>query len=125
MNPYVVVALGSALGGAFRHGVNVGMARLLGTAWPWGTFVVNVSGSFAIGAIVGDFALRGYATQTWLLFLTTGILGGYTTFSAFSLDIVLLYERGQLQRAMVYAVASVVVSLVGLVLGLTLIRRVL
>jgi CrcB protein len=125
MNAYVVVALGSAIGGALRHAVNVGVARLLGTGWPYGTFLVNVSGSFAIGAVAAYFAFRGHGGRTWLLFLTTGILGGFTTFSAFSLEVVLLYERGHVDRAALYALGSVVVSLAALLVGLSVVRRVL
>jgi fluoride exporter len=99
MAAYLVVALGPGIGGALRHAVNVGAARLLGTDWPSGTLTVKVVGSFAIGLIAGYFALRGHASQGWLLFLTTGVLGGFTTFSAFSLDVAVLYERGRLDLA--------------------------
>jgi len=120
---YLIVALGSALGGALRHGVNVASARLLGTGWPFGTFTVNVVGSFAMGLIVGYFALRGHASQAWLLFLTTGILGGFTTFSAFSLDVAVLFERGRLDLTVVYVLASLMLSVAGLFLALVLVRR--
>ena len=123
MIAYLVVALGSAIGGALRHAVNVGGARLLGTGWPYGTFTVNVVGSFAIGAVVAYLAARGHGGQRWLLFLTTGVLGGFTTFSAFSLDVVLLYERGRLAQAMLYVGASVGISVAALVLALALVRR--
>lgn len=94
MNAYLIVALGAAIGGALRHAVNVGSASLLGTGWPYGTFAVNALGSFSIGVVVAYFGLRGHASQAWLLFLTTGVLGGFTTLSAFSLDAALLWERG-------------------------------
>jgi CrcB protein len=123
MNGYVVVALGSAIGGALRHGVNVSSARLLGTAWPYGTVTVNIVGSFAIGVIAAYFALKGQASQTWMLFLATGILGGFTTFSAFSLDAVLLWERGQVGRAALYVGSSVALSIGALVLGLAIVRH--
>ena len=123
LGPYLIVALGSALGGALRHAVNVGCARLLGIGWPYGTFAVNVVGSFAIGAIAAYFALRGHGGQAWLLFLTTGVLGGFTTFSAFSLDVVLLYERGRLDLAALYLVGSVGASVAALLLALALVRR--
>jgi CrcB protein len=122
MRSYLIVALGSALGGALRHGVNVACARLLGTGWPYGTFAVNVTGSFAIGVIVAAFALRGHLASRWLLFLTTGVMGGFTTFSAFSLDVALLYERGQLGLAALYLGGSVAVSVAALFLGLALAR---
>ena len=123
MPPSLIVALGSAIGGALRHAVNVGASRLLGTGWPYGTFTVNLVGSFAIGLIAGYFALKSHASQGWLLFLTTGVLGGFTTFSAFSLDVALLYERGRLDLAGLYAVASVVLSVAALFVALALVRR--
>ena len=123
LGSYLIVALGSAVGGALRHGVNVASARLLGTGWPYGTFIVNVVGSFAIGAIVAYFALRGHLTSAWLLFLTTGVLGGFTTFSAFSLDVVLVYERGHVGLAALYVAGSVTVSVAAALLGLIILRR--
>ena len=125
LGAYLIVALGSGLGGALRHAVNVGSARLLGTGWPYGTFTVNVVGSFAIGAIVAYFALRGHGGHAWLLFLTTGVLGGFTTFSAFSVEIILLYERGHVSLAALYLAGSVALSIVAVLLGLTLVRRLL
>jgi fluoride exporter len=122
---YLIVALGSGIGGALRHGVNVAGARLLGTGWPYGTFAVNVVGSFAIGAIVSYFALRGHGAHGWLLFLTTGVLGGFTTFSAFSLDVVVLYQRGHAVPATLYLAASITVSIAALLVGLALVRRLL
>jgi fluoride exporter len=83
----------------------------------------NVSGSFVMGVLAGYFAFRGSAPQHWQLFLTTGILGGYTTFSAFSLDTALLYERGEVGLAVFYVVGSVVISIVGLFAGLALVRH--
>jgi len=123
MVAYLVVALGAAVGGAFRHGINVTCARLWGTGWPYGTFAVNLIGSALIGAIVGFFALRAHLPKLLLLFLTTGILGGFTTFSAFSLDAVMLYERGELAQAVLYVVASVVASIAALVAAVVIVRR--
>jgi fluoride exporter len=123
MDAYLIVALGSAIGGALRHAVNLGVARLLGTGWPYGTFTVNVVGSFTIGVIAGYFALKGNASQAWRLFLTTGILGGFTTFSAFSLDAVLLYERGRLGLLALYLLGSVALSIGALFLALAMVRR--
>ena len=125
MTAYLIVALGSAIGGALRHGVNLGCARLLGTGWPYGTFTVNVTGSFAIGLIVAYLASRGHVSQGWLLFLTTGLMGGFTTFSAFSLDVALLYERGHLGFAALYVGGSVVAAVGALFLALALVRAVL
>ena len=92
LTPYAVVFLGAGLGGALRHGVNIGCARLCGTAFPWGTLTVNIAGSFIMGALAGWLALKvehGWR-QRLRLFLTTGVLGGFTTFLVFSLDAVLL-----------------------------------
>ena len=91
--------LAGDLAAAARHGVNLLLARLMGVGFPFGTLTVNVLGSFLMGVIVGYFAFQGEASQNWRLFLTTGILGGFTTFSAFSLETVLLYERGELAMA--------------------------
>src|SRR5262250_3210497 len=122
MKAYLIVALGSGIGGAIRHAVNVVCARVLGTAWPYSTFAINVIGSFAIGVVVAYFALRSALGRPWLLFLTTGVLGGFTTFSAFSLEVVLLYERGQLGLAALYLVGSVALSIAAASVGLALVR---
>jgi CrcB protein len=119
---FLIVFLGGGLGAALRHGVNLLSARLLGTAFPWHTLFENISGSLVMGLLAAYFALKGDASQHWRLFLTTGILGGYTTFSAFSLDTILLYERGQLGLAAFYVLASVGIAILGLVAGLALVR---
>ncbi len=119
---YAIVFLGGGLGAALRHGMNLGVARWLGTAFPYGTLVINVTGSLIMGLVAGYFAFRGDASQSWRLFLTTGILGGYTTFSAFSLDAALLYQRGEISAAAIYVVASVALSIGGLFAGLALAR---
>lgn len=123
MNGYVIVFLGAGLGGALRHGVNVGVARLLGMAFPFGTLTVNMVGSLLMGLIAGWFAFKGDASQSWRLFLTTGILGGFTTFSAFSLDTALLWERGATTAALGYVTSSVLLSILALFLGLWLVRQ--
>jgi fluoride exporter len=119
---YLIVFVGGGLGAALRHGVNVLSARWLGTSFPAATLIENVSGSLLMGLLAGYFAFKGDASQSWRLFLTTGILGGYTTFSAFSLDTVLLYERGEPMLAALYVTASVVLSIGGLFAGLALVR---
>lgn len=119
---FFIVFVGGGLGAALRHGINLALARYLGTAFPFGTLAVNVSGSIVMGLLAGYFAFKGDASQHWRLFLTTGILGGYTTFSAFSLDAALLYERGAVGLALVYVLASVVASIVGLLAGLWMVR---
>jgi len=119
---YLLVFLGGGLGASLRHAVNVTCAKCIGTAFPYGTFIINVSGSTVMGLIAGYLAFRGEASQPWRLFLMTGILGGYTTFSAFSLDTALLYERGALGLAAVYVLGSVILSIAGLFAGLALMR---
>lgn len=116
---------GGGIGAALRHAVNIGAARLLGTGLPFGTMTVNVVGSLVMGLFAAYFAFKGDASQHWRLFLTTGILGGFTTFSAFSLDVVLLYERGQTLAAAGYVAFSVVVSIAALLVGLWFVRSVL
>jgi fluoride exporter len=122
MNGYLIVALGAAIGGALRHGVNVGSARMIDLDFPFGTLFVNVVGSLAMGVLAGYFAFKGDALQSWRLFLTTGILGGFTTFSAFSLDFTVLYERGELVLALAYVLGSVALSIAALFAGLWIVR---
>ena len=120
---YLLVFFGGGLGASLRHTVNMLCARAFGTAFPYGTFVINITGSIVMGLIAGYLAFRGEATQHWRLFLMTGILGGYTTFSAFSLDSVLIYERGELGLAAFYVLGSVGFSIGGLFAGLALVRH--
>ena len=119
---YLLVFLGGGLGSMLRHTVNVICPRFLGTHFPFHTFIINITGSTIMGLIAGYLAFIGEAAQSWRLFLMTGVLGGYTTFSAFSLDAGLLYERGEFGLAALYVVGSVLLSLIGLFAGLALIR---
>jgi CrcB protein len=119
------IALGGALGSAVRHLVNVSTARLLGLDCPWGTAIVNVVGSFAMGAVIALMALRWSASQETRAFLTTGILGGFTTFSAFSLDFATLVERRDFDLALYYVAGSVVLSLAAIFVGLWFFRTLL
>jgi fluoride exporter len=116
------VALGGGIGAAARHGVNVWSGRILGTEFPWHTLIVNVAGCFAMGLLTGLLALKLNLSQEARAFLTTGILGGFTTFSAFSLDLALLMERKAHLAAGAYAAGSVVLSLAAVFAGLHLIR---
>lgn len=123
MYALLLVALGGGIGAGLRHGVNLGAARLAGTEFPWATFAINILGSLLIGVAAAWFAFRNEAaSQSLRLFLTTGILGGFTTFSAFSLDFALLYERGDIMAAVLYVVGSVGLSLLAIFAGLWLVR---
>ena len=97
--------------------------RALGSGFPYGTLLINVVGSLAMGLLAGLFALKFDPGQSWRLFLTTGILGGFTTFSTFSLEAVVLYERGELVSMAAYVIASVMLSIGGLFAGLFIVRQ--
>jgi CrcB protein len=118
------VFLGAGLGGVLRHGVNLASLKWFGAGFPVGTMAINVAGSLLMGIVAGYLAFRAGEgwTQGVRLFLATGVLGGFTTFSAFSLDAVLLWERGAALQALGYVVGSVGLSLGGLVAGLALVR---
>ena len=116
MNPVIQVALGGALGASARYGVNLGAARLFGPVFPWATLAVNVAGSLLMGLLVAALG----RDSGWAPLLMTGVLGGFTTFSAFSLDAVTLWTRGAQGLAVSYVAASVALSLAALALGLSL-----
>jgi len=120
---YLLVFIGGGLGSTLRHVVNIVCPRLFGTNFPYHTFIINITGSTIMGLIAGYLAFKGDAAQSWRLFLMTGILGGYTTFSAFSLDAAVLYERGAIGLALLYVLGSVVLSILGLFAGLALVRH--
>lgn len=120
---YFLVFFGGGLGAMLRHFVNLISARHLGTAFPYHTLLINITGSIVMGLIAGYLAFKGEASQPFRLFLMTGILGGYTTFSAFSLDAALLYERGEVGLALLYVLGSVVLAIAGLFAGLSLVRH--
>jgi fluoride exporter len=124
MNPQFIlaVAIGGAMGSVARYLVAIGVGRAFGTKFPWGTLIINVTGSFLIGAFTGLFALKWDLPQAMRIFLTVGICGGYTTFSTFSLDAFYLMERGELIAAGSYIIASVVLSIAALVAAMQLIR---
>nr|WP_210485483.1 fluoride efflux transporter CrcB [Microvirga antarctica] len=119
-----LVFVGAGLGGCLRYAVNIGTARLWGLSFPWGTVTVNVVGSFLMGALTAWLAYRdGHAlSEHARLFLATGILGGFTTFSAFSLDAVALWERGDAGLALAYVALSVLVSIGAVIAGLAAMR---
>lgn len=119
---YLITFLGAGIGGAARHGMNVLVTRWLGYGFPFGTLFVNIIGSFLMGILAGYFAYRTGIPQHLRLFLTTGLLGGFTTFSTFSLDTALLIERHNYSLAMAYVAGSVLVSLTAVFLGIALFR---
>jgi CrcB protein len=125
MTRLLLVASGGALGALMRYGVGAAAARWWpGTAWPWATFAVNVAGGLAMGLLAGWLALRGGAGQeTIRLFAAVGLLGGFTTFSAFSLEAALLIERRQTALALGYVCASAVLAIAAVFAGLWLARR--
>ncbi|BCJ91178.1 putative fluoride ion transporter CrcB [Terrihabitans soli] len=121
MQALVLVFIGGGLGAAARHLFNLAAARLFGIGFPWGTFGVNVIGGLAMGLLTAWLASRTQGTSEHLrLFLATGILGGFTTFSAYSLDAVVLWERGAHTAALFYVVASVVLAIGGVAVGLAI-----
>lgn len=117
------VVLGGGLGAGLRYLVGAASLRLLGAHFPWGTFFVNVTGSLAMGLIVGLLAHKIDMGQHMRAFLTTGLLGGFTTFSAFSLDVANLYERKQVGLAALYVSGSVGLGICALFIGLYLARH--
>ncbi len=117
------VAIGGAIGASARYLTNVGATRLIGHGFPWGTLIVNVLGSVLMGVLVVALAKRGGTALA--PFYMTGILGGFTTFSAFSLDALTLYERGQIWLAGAYVLGSVGLSLAGIAAGILAARAML
>lgn len=122
MRLLMLAIMGGAIGSGARHLVNVGVARAVGTGYPWATLSVNVVGSFLMGFLIDMIARRFGGSVELRTFLATGILGGFTTFSAFSLDISNLFERGAGALAIGYIVASVAISVAALYAGLALSR---
>lgn len=118
---WVLVFLGGGLGAAARHGINRAGLALLGPGFPWWTLAINVAGSFAIGLLAGLFG-AWETGQNMRLFLITGVLGGFTTFSAFSLDALTLWERGAFREAALYILGSVILSLAAAAVGLMVTR---
>ena len=119
---FFIVFLGAGIGGALRHGINLAALRMFGTGFPVGTLLINIAGSLVMGLVAEYWAIRSGLPQPVRLFLTTGTLGGFTTFSAFSLDAALLWERGQPLAAAAYVASSVILSIGALFCGLWLVR---
>ena len=120
MTPLLQVALGGAIGASGRYLTGIAVTRALGKSFPWGTLTVNVLGSFAMGALV--VILAHVSGNRFAPLLMTGVLGGFTTFSAFSLDAMTLHERGAMGAALGYVFASVILSITALFAGLMLAR---
>lgn len=118
MNIALLIFVGSGLGGVARHFLNTWVTKVAGVGFPFGIFTVNVLGCLVMGLVAGWFAFKSEAPHELRLFLTTGILGGFTTFSAFSLDAALLIERGEYGAAAACVFGSVVISIAALMLAM-------
>ncbi|MEE8225267.1 MAG: fluoride efflux transporter CrcB [Kiloniellales bacterium] len=125
MKQLLVVAAGGAVGAVARYLVYVLAGQFLGTGFPFGTLIVNIVGSFIMGVLVEGMALAWTIGEQMRLFLAVGILGAFTTFSTFSLDVGLLYERGKIALIALYVSVSVIGSIGALFLGMYLMRRAL
>lgn len=124
MTELLIVMIGGAIGAGLRHLTNVGAMRVAGPNFPFGTLTVNLVGCFLMGVLIAVLARRSGDTQSVRLFLATGVLGGFTTLSAFSLDFATLWERGTMNTALLYAVVSVLGSLAAVFVGLWFVRSV-
>jgi CrcB protein len=124
MNSFLLVAAGGAIGASLRHGAGILSVRHLPATWPWATFSVNLLGGFAMGLVAGWFALKAAeGGQDLRLFLATGVLGGFTTFSAYSLETMNMLRSGEAGKAFAYAALSVIFSVAALGLGLWIAKR--
>jgi fluoride exporter len=122
MNHLLLVAAGGAIGAGLRHLANLAALRLFGPNFPWGTMGINIVGSLTMGILIEALMRRAGTSNELRLFVATGILGGFTTFSAFSLDFAVLLQRGDTGSALFYVLASVILSILALFLGLWLVR---
>lgn len=126
MQTLLLVAAGGATGAVARYLLGVQAMRSLGGGWPYGTFAANILGGLLMGVLAGVLALRGGADQEkWRLLLGVGVLGGFTTFSAYSLEVALMIERRAYGQAALYSLGSVLLSVLALFAGLFLMRRLL
>ncbi len=126
MEKIVFVFLGGGLGALARYGVGIASLRAFGTGWPYGTFAVNLIGGFLMGVLVTSLALRGADDQErWRVLIGVGVLGGFTTFSAFSLEVARMIETRALAAAALYSLVSVLLSVAALFAGMMLMRRLL
>jgi len=119
---FLIVFVGGGLGAALRHGVNRASLAYLGPAFPYGTLFVNIVGGLLMGVLAQLFLVKGGGSQEFRLFLIKGLLGGFTTFSAFSLDAALMWQRSDYATLGTYVVASVLLSTGALFLGMATVR---
>lgn len=125
MKLILAIAAGGALGAVARHLVAYQVTLLFGHGFPWGTLLVNVLGSFILGGVIEAVAVSWSPSEAIRGFITVGMLGAFTTFSTFSMDVVALYQRGEWMAGSIYMLVSVALSLAGFVIGLRLLRLVL
>ena len=119
---YVLVFIGGGIGAALRHGVNRASLAYLGPGFPYGTLFVNVAGGLLMGVLAELFLIKAGSSQEVRLFLTTGVLGGFTTFSAFSLDSAVMWQRGDYGPLAFYTAGSVLFSIGALFAGMAAVR---
>lgn len=125
MKLVLAVAAGGAVGALARYGIYVATGRILGAGFPWATLIVNVAGAFILGALIELMALKWSVSPEMRAFLVVGVLGAFTTFSSFSLDVVVLAERGAWLGTAFYVVASVALSIAAFIAGLRVLRGLL
>ena len=121
MPNFLLVMIGGAIGAGLRHGVGLAAPRL-GEEFPWGTFIVNLTGGLFAGLLLGFLLSRGAEGEPWRLFLGVGLLGGFTTFSAFGVETIYLFRRGEQAVALGYVASSVAGGILGVWLGMSLVR---
>lgn len=125
MSKLLLVAAGGAVGSVARYLVGVGALRAFGSAWPYGTFTVNIVGGFLMGCLASWLAHRGAASsEPWRVLLGVGVMGGFTTFSSFSLETALMIQKRAYLQAFSYSAASVLLSVAALFAGLLIARRI-
>ncbi|WP_168453829.1 fluoride efflux transporter CrcB [Sphingopyxis microcysteis] len=124
MNSLFPVMIGGAIGAGARHLVGQAMLARLGPGFPWWTLAINIAGSLLMGLLIGALARGDGVNDTLRLFVGVGVLGGFTTFSSFSMEFWMLFERGQTAQAFAYVLASAVGAIFACGLGLFLMRQV-
>jgi len=125
INTIAAIAAGGAIGALMRYGVNIAAVKAMGHGFPYGTLTVNIVGSFAMGALIVAFAHLWHPSETMRVFLVTGLLGAFTTFSTFSLDFANLFERGEYLATATYLSASIILSIAALFAGMAIVRGII